>query len=56
MPNLDLILDANYDYLGTAVTGVTCHCVPGSPAEHGRNYLTSKLNAVVVVAGIRLKM
>jgi hypothetical protein len=56
MPNLDLILNANYDYLGTAITGITCHCIPGTPGEHASNHLTSKMQTLVVLAGIRFRM
>lgn len=55
LPQLDLTIGANYDYLGTAITGITCHCIPGSPGEHGRNYLASKLQTIAVLAGFRFR-
>lgn len=51
--SLDLTLTGTYDYLGKASTGVTDANAPGmNPGEQ----LSSKLNVITLLAGIRYKM
>jgi hypothetical protein len=54
--NLAVTLGAGYFRLGKAVTGTTCHCIPGTPGEHASVHLTSRLNVVPVLLGVRFAM
>jgi hypothetical protein len=53
---LAVTLGAGYFRLGEAATGTTCHCIPGTPGEHASVHLTSRVNLIPVLLGIRVAL
>jgi hypothetical protein len=52
-PKLTLTLGADYDYLGPAASGITCHCIPGTPGAHAAEHVSSQVSVISLLGGVR---